>query len=146
LDYWKTTSEVIAEFNHDIRQPKREGYDRFNFNIKLADQANLEAKTMFFCVKYTVNGKEYWDNNNSTNYQVDFKKKAKPQTARRVCKVPPQDQPILYPEATRSRRLNDPSLCPLPLMTLPMDSMPSSRWMTSSNLYTTTSASRARLD
>jgi hypothetical protein len=56
LDYWKTTSEVIAEFNHDIRQPKREGYDRFNFNIKLADQANLEAKTMFFCVKYVVNG------------------------------------------------------------------------------------------
>lgn len=83
LDYWKTTSEVIAEFNHDIRQPKREGYDRFNFNIKLADQANLEAKTMFFCVKYTVNGKEYWDNNNSTNYQVDFKKKAKPQNGKK---------------------------------------------------------------
>jgi hypothetical protein len=83
LDYWKTTSEVVAEYNHDIRQPKREGYDRFNFNIKLADQANLEAKTMFFCVKYSVNGQEYWDNNNSTNYQVDFKKKAKPQNGKK---------------------------------------------------------------
>ena len=83
LDYWKTTSEVVAEFNHDIRQPKREGYDRFNFNIKLADQANLEAKTMFFCVKYAVNGQEYWDNNNATNYQVDFKKKAKPQNGKK---------------------------------------------------------------
>jgi hypothetical protein len=83
LDYWKTTSEVVAEYNHDIRQPKREGYDRFNFNIKLADQANLEAKTMFFCVKYSVNGQEYWDNNNSTNFQVDFRKKAKPQNGKK---------------------------------------------------------------
>jgi len=83
LDYWKTTSEVVAEYNHDIRQPKREGYDRFNFNIKLADQANLEAKTMFFCVKYAVNGQEYWDNNNSTNFQIDFRKKAKPQNGKK---------------------------------------------------------------
>jgi hypothetical protein len=84
LDYWKTTSEVVAEFNNDIRQPKHsDGYDRFNFSIKIADQANLEAKTMFFCVKYSVNGQEYWDNNNSTNFQVDFKKKAKPQNGKK---------------------------------------------------------------
>ena len=75
LDYWKTTSEVVAEFNHDVRQTRHDGCDRFNFNIKLADQVNLEAKTMFFCVKYTVNGTDYWDNNNATNYQVDFRKK-----------------------------------------------------------------------
>ncbi|TVY46682.1 Protein phosphatase 1 regulatory subunit 3B [Lachnellula occidentalis] len=84
LDYWKTTSEVVAEYNNDVRQPKfADGYDRFNFNIKLADQANLEAKTMFFCVKYSVNGQEYWDNNNSTNFQVDFRKKAKPQNGKK---------------------------------------------------------------
>jgi hypothetical protein len=83
LDYWKTTSEVVAEYNHDVRQPKREGYDRFNFNIRLADQANLEAKTMFFCVKYAVNGQEHWDNNNATNFQVDFRKKPKPQNGKK---------------------------------------------------------------
>jgi hypothetical protein len=84
LDYWKTTSEVVAEFNHDVRQPKHsDGRDRFNFNIKLADLANLEAKTMFFCVKYSVNGQEYWDNNNSTNFQVDFRKKAKAQNGKK---------------------------------------------------------------
>ncbi|KAF4636074.1 hypothetical protein G7Y89_g2005 [Cudoniella acicularis] len=84
LDYWKTTSEVVAEFNNDVRQPKNaDGFDRFNFNIKLADQANLEAKTMFFCVKYSVNGQEYWDNNNSTNFQVDFKKKPKAQNGKK---------------------------------------------------------------
>jgi hypothetical protein len=84
LDYWKTTSEVVAEYNNDVRQPKHtDGRDRFNFNIKLADLANLEAKTMFFCVKYSVNGMEYWDNNNSTNFQVDFRKKAKPQNGKK---------------------------------------------------------------
>ena len=84
LDYWKTTSEVVAEFNNDVRQPKHtDGRDRFNFNIQLADLANLEAKTMFFCVKYSVNGQEYWDNNNSTNFQADFKKKAKAQNGKK---------------------------------------------------------------
>jgi hypothetical protein len=83
LDYWKTTSEVVAEFNHDVRKKQKEdGYDRFNFNIKLADQANLESKTLLLCVRYQVNGQEYWDNNNSMNYQVDFSKKVKQQTKR----------------------------------------------------------------
>lgn len=84
LDYWKTTSEVVAEYSNDVRKKQEvDGYDRFTFSIKLADQANLEAKTMFFCVKYQVNGTEYWDNNNNTNFQIDFRKKAKPQNGKR---------------------------------------------------------------
>ena len=84
LDYWKTTSEVVAEYTNDVRRKKlNDGYDRFNFTIKLADLANLEAKTMFFCVKYAVNGVEYWDNNNSTNFQVDFRKKMKPMNGKK---------------------------------------------------------------
>ena len=80
LDYWKTTSEVAAEYNHDVRKKQvDDGYDRFNFNIKLADQANLESKTLLLCVRYQANGYEYWDNNNSMNYQVDFAKKVKQQ-------------------------------------------------------------------
>ncbi|KNG46430.1 carbohydrate-binding module family 21 protein [Stemphylium lycopersici] len=84
LDSWKTTSEVVAEFNHDVRKKQKEdGYDRFNFNIKLADQANLESKTLLLCVRYQVNGQEYWDNNSSMNYQVDFSKKVKQQKSKR---------------------------------------------------------------
>lgn len=84
LDYWKTTSEVVAEFNHDVRKKQKDdGYDRFNFNIKLADQANLESKTLLLCIRYQVNGQEYWDNNNSMNYQVDFSKKVKQRTNKR---------------------------------------------------------------
>lgn len=80
LDYWKTTSEVVAEFNHDVRKKRADdGYDPFNFNIKLADQANLESKTLLLCVRYQANGQEFWDNNNSMNYQVDFTKKTRQQ-------------------------------------------------------------------
>lgn len=83
LDYWKTTSEVVADFSSDIRQRQlSDGCDRFLFSIKLEDQANLENKTMFFCVRYNVNGQEFWDNNSSINYQVDFSKKAKPQNGK----------------------------------------------------------------
>lgn len=77
FDYWKTTSELVADYSHDVRRKSDDGQDRFTFSIKLADQVNLENKTMFFCVKYAVNGTEYWDNNSGFNYQVDFSKKVK---------------------------------------------------------------------
>lgn len=78
FDYWKTTSEVSAEYNNDIRRKQaHDGCDRFNFTIRITDIGNLENKTLFFCVRYNVNGQEFWDNNNFINYQVDFVKKAK---------------------------------------------------------------------
>ncbi len=84
LDYWKTTSEVVAEYNNDVRKRQRhDGCDRFTFNIKLEDQVNLENKTMFFCIRYQVNGRDYWDSNDSMNYQIDFSKKPKPQNGKR---------------------------------------------------------------
>ncbi|KAI0527965.1 putative phosphatase regulatory subunit-domain-containing protein [Xylaria bambusicola] len=84
FDYWKTTSEVGAEYHHDIRPGEKEaGYDRFQFSIKLSDIADLQAKTLFFCVRYNVNGLEYWDNNNSVNFQVDFRKRFPTQNGRK---------------------------------------------------------------
>ena len=84
LDYWKTTSEVVAEYNNDVRKKQAApDCDLFTFRIKLEDQANLENKTMFFCIRYSVNGQDYWDNNNSINYQVDFSKKFKPQNGKK---------------------------------------------------------------
>jgi hypothetical protein len=75
LDYWRTTSEVGAAFCHDVRrQQAADGFDRFSFDLKLNDQANLETKTLFMCIRYNVDGQEYWDNNGSVNYQVDFHK------------------------------------------------------------------------
>jgi hypothetical protein len=78
LDDWKTTSEVVAECNDDVRNKQtNDSYDQFIFNIKLADQANLASKTLLLCVLYNANGQDYWDNNGSMSYQVDFIKKAK---------------------------------------------------------------------
>lgn len=79
LDYWKTTSEVAAEYVCEIRPAVTpHGRDRFNFTIQLSDLVNLESKTLYFCVRYNVKGQEYWDNNNGMNFQVDFRKKMLP--------------------------------------------------------------------
>lgn len=78
LDDWKTTSEVVAEYNHDVRRKNPDnGRDRFNFTIKLTDYPALENKSLHLCVRYSVNGKEYWDNNNLKNYRVEFVKRTK---------------------------------------------------------------------
>jgi hypothetical protein len=76
LDHWKTTSEVVAEYNNDLQQSS-DGCDKFNFNIKLSDSANIESKTLLLCVRYNVNGVDYWDNNDDRNYQIDFVKAVK---------------------------------------------------------------------
>lgn len=82
FDYWKTTSEVAAEYSNDPRKNgPADNLDHFTFSISLVDQTNLENKTLFFCVRYNVNGTEYWDSNNSINYQVDFTKKVKAKTS-----------------------------------------------------------------
>lgn len=84
LDYWKTTSEVGAEFSHDIRANAADSdHDRFTFSIKLSDLAHLESKTLYFCIRYNVLGQEFWDNNNGTNFQVDFRKKYLPTHGKR---------------------------------------------------------------
>jgi len=84
LDYWKTTSEIAAEYVceiHPVDTPHSQ--DRFNFTIKLSDLANLETKTLYFCIRYTVSGQEHWDNNNGTNFQIDFRKKMLPQNGKK---------------------------------------------------------------
>ncbi|KAI0179908.1 carbohydrate-binding module family 21 protein [Hypoxylon sp. FL1284] len=112
FDYWKTTSEVAAEYHHEIRpRETMTGHDRFQFCIKLSDLANLEAKTLFFCVRYTVNGFEYWDNNESINFQVDFRKKILSQNGRKNAQGIPSRPANGLP---RSTRRTNPSTAPRP--------------------------------
>ena len=72
LDGWKTTSEVAAAYTG---QAHGTNHDRWTFTIRLSDMANLETKTMYLCVRYSVNGQEYWDNNGGANFKVGFQKK-----------------------------------------------------------------------
>ncbi|KAI1275087.1 putative phosphatase regulatory subunit-domain-containing protein [Xylaria sp. FL0933] len=105
FDYWKTTSEVGAEYHHEIRPGETEiGHDRFQFSIKLSDIADLEAKTLFFCIRYNVNGLEYWDNNNNVNFQVDFRKKFLPQNGKKGAQGASS-----RPALPRSNRRSNPS-------------------------------------
>lgn len=84
LDYWKTTSEVSAEYMSEmVPADSPLGQDRFNFTIKLSDMANLESKTLYFCIRYNVNGQEHWDSNNGINFQIDFRKKALPMNGKK---------------------------------------------------------------
>ena len=88
FDYWQTVSEVTAEYSTDVRRKELEdGVDRFVFKIKLAEQANLEKKTLFFSICYRTAGQELWDNNSGFNFQVDFKTKPKQAAASRPKKV-----------------------------------------------------------
>lgn len=75
LDNWDTTSEIDAEY------ASNGWHDRFNFDIKLSNHVGLEMKTLWLCVRYKVAGNEYWDNNDSMNFQVDFIKGMKPKNA-----------------------------------------------------------------
>lgn len=90
FDYWRTVSEVSAVYCHDVRRKHaHDGYDRFSFDIKLDDQANLENKTMFVCIRYNVDGREFWDNNSGMNFQVDFSKSQKQLTRKPAGAVRP---------------------------------------------------------
>ncbi|KAK8115374.1 hypothetical protein PG999_007443 [Apiospora kogelbergensis] len=112
FDYWKTVSEVAAEYSHEIRPRETEaGHDRFQFTIKLSDFANLEAKTLYFCVRYNVNGREYWDNNHDLNFQIDFRKKMLPQNGKKNFQGASGRPSHSLP---RSNRRSNPSTSPRP--------------------------------
>ncbi|TCD67981.1 hypothetical protein EIP91_011650 [Steccherinum ochraceum] len=71
FDWWQTTSEVTAKYVESIPGGN---VDRFSFSIRLNDMLKrIEEKTLFLAVRYTVSGREIWDNNNGCNYQVKFK-------------------------------------------------------------------------
>lgn len=74
LDHWRTVSEVSAEYL-DSPPSKAGAQDRFTFTIKLQDLlSRIEDKTMFLAVRYTVGGREIWDNNDGQNYRIEFRK------------------------------------------------------------------------
>ena len=54
-----------------------EGWDRFGFAIKLEDfKRKLEERQLIMCVRFSIEGQEWWDSNNEINYNFTFKKVA----------------------------------------------------------------------
>ncbi|KAH8710135.1 putative phosphatase regulatory subunit-domain-containing protein [Phaeosphaeriaceae sp. PMI808] len=66
-DDWQTVSEVTAEFE----RPKGT-YDRFSFTIALPAEAEAQAMTVIVCLRYQVNGQEFWNNNSGKNYFINL--------------------------------------------------------------------------
>ncbi|ORX94570.1 hypothetical protein K493DRAFT_315426 [Basidiobolus meristosporus CBS 931.73] len=78
FDFWQTVEEVSADFKQSSAHDHENyvGVDKFDFSINIEERISLKLgspkKTMFFAVKYQVNGEEFWDNNDGMNYHVEF--------------------------------------------------------------------------
>jgi Carbohydrate/starch-binding module (family 21) len=72
LDDWQTVSEITAEYKST--EPVNT-YDQFQFTIALPAQADLRIKSILLCIRYRVDGQEFWDNNSGKNYIINFNRK-----------------------------------------------------------------------
>jgi hypothetical protein len=104
LDHWATIGEVSAEYSETIKGGQA---DRFTFSIKLNELLNWprgsaahETKSMFMCLRYTVNQAEFWDNNEGLNYQLDFRKRQVPSTPLSTPTAASSGTTIAQPRAT----------------------------------------------
>lgn len=77
FDDWRTTSETVAMYIDDFGALSGDSCDRFDFHLDLSDVANIRTKVLQLCVRYSVDGRDYWDNNNSMNYHIEFAKSGK---------------------------------------------------------------------
>lgn len=72
FDHWETTSETVAVHMKDPEPLASDSCDRFNFYLDLSNVANIGKKVLQLCVRYSVDGQDHWDNNNSMNYHIEF--------------------------------------------------------------------------
>ncbi|KAG7453136.1 uncharacterized protein BT62DRAFT_925676 [Guyanagaster necrorhizus] len=69
FDAWHTTSEVTARYVESANP----SVDIFSFSIRLNDiMAWIEERTLVLALRYSVEGREMWDNNNGRNYVAKF--------------------------------------------------------------------------
>jgi hypothetical protein len=76
FDFWQSVSEISASYIEVGQDRKNKNLDTFVFSIDLIDNSrnSINGQTMYFAVQYTVGDRVYWDNNNGSNYQVNFKR------------------------------------------------------------------------
>lgn len=71
FDSWQTTSEVTGRYVESLNSE----FDRFSFTIRLNDiLARIEGKTFIMAIRYSVAGRDIWDNNDGQNYLATFTK------------------------------------------------------------------------
>ncbi|CAO3701238.1 unnamed protein product [Rhizopus stolonifer] len=109
FDLWSTFEETVGLFKESIPSTSNT-WDRFSFSIPIQPK----AQTIYLALKYTVNGQDYWDNNNGSNYQLIL--------------TPPQKEEPKLPKPSLSKRYDfsasltaAASLPPSPPITPPID-------------------------
>ncbi|KAI9486321.1 MAG: putative phosphatase regulatory subunit-domain-containing protein, partial [Benjaminiella poitrasii] len=70
LDDWLTFKEIDADYQEPIAHSANT-WDRFRFTIKIQAPCHNTHTTLYLAVHYTVAGREFWDNNDNKNYEVD---------------------------------------------------------------------------
>ncbi|KAF6793042.1 hypothetical protein CMUS01_16117 [Colletotrichum musicola] len=77
FDGWETVSEVTAEYSAPVYPGSgRPGsYDGFVFSIDLGGLVSVESRTMELCVRYVVDGNEFWDNNDYVNFRIRLERR-----------------------------------------------------------------------
>ncbi|KAF6813970.1 protein phosphatase regulator [Colletotrichum plurivorum] len=77
FDGWETVSEVAADYSAPVYPgPGRPGsYDGFVFSIDLGGLVSVASRTMELCVRYMVDGKQFWDNNDFANFRIRLERR-----------------------------------------------------------------------
>lgn len=72
-DYWKSFEETEAIYREPIGSSANT-WDRFTFLIRLdaSSYSGITNITLYFCLHYSVNERDFWDNNDGLNYQIDI--------------------------------------------------------------------------
>ncbi|XP_055948121.1 glycogen-binding subunit 76A-like [Argiope bruennichi] len=65
MDNWNSSQDINASY---VSDSSRDGMDSFAFNIFLSQQ----RRNVEFALCYTVNGRDYWDNNSGKNYCLGY--------------------------------------------------------------------------
>jgi hypothetical protein len=92
LDKWQTTTEVTARYKESLPNGTM---DRLIFTIKLADVlSRAEEKTLYLAVRYSVAGREIWDNNSGQNYHVQIVREKVPKANKETVVEKPQSLPM----------------------------------------------------
>jgi hypothetical protein len=78
FDYWKTYQEIDASFHESITTAaaKKKEWDVFTFDIDVPSSGSghqySRPMTCWIALRYNVTGREFWDNNDGKNYQVEI--------------------------------------------------------------------------
>jgi len=66
---WLTTEDVLCTYVPSaVTCASYDLYDRFSFEITLPEEP--ESDKLQFCIRYSSDGQEFWDNNNGRNYII----------------------------------------------------------------------------